>query len=85
MGLFQAVGIVHLPSLAMIVRPMPVFAFQLAAGAGLWLLLGGLLLALTPLPAHTEALGWGPLYWLLLAPLCVLASLRLRRLACGMA
>jgi hypothetical protein len=57
------------------------FAFQLAAGAGLWLLLGGFLLALTPLPAHTESLGWSPLYWLLLAPLCVLAGLRLRRLA----
>jgi hypothetical protein len=57
------------------------FAFQLAAGAGLWLLLGAFLLALTPLPAHTEALGWAPLYWLLLAPLCVLAGLRLRRLA----
>ena len=56
------------------------FAFQLAAGAGLWLLLGGFLLALTPLPAHTDALGWSPLYWLLLAPLCVLAGLRLRRL-----
>ena len=60
------------------------FAFQLAAGAGLWLLLGGFLLALTPLPAHTDALGWSPLYWLLLAPLCVLAGLRLRRLASGM-
>lgn len=57
------------------------FAFQLAAGAGLWLLLGGFLLALTPVPAHTEALGWAPLFWLLLAPLCVLAGLRLRRLA----
>jgi len=57
------------------------FAFWLAAGAGLWLLLGGFLLALTPLPAHTETLGWTPLYWLLLAPLCVLGSLRLRRLA----
>jgi hypothetical protein len=61
------------------------FAFQLATGAGLWLLLGGFLLALTPLPAHTESLGWSPLYWLLLAPLCVLAALRLRRLAPGMA
>lgn len=57
------------------------FIFQLAAGAGLWLLFGGFLLALTPLPAHTEALGWAPLYWLLLAPLCVLAGLRVRRLA----
>jgi hypothetical protein len=57
------------------------FAFQLAAGAGLWLLLGSFLLALTPLPAHTEALGWAPLFWLLLAPLCVLTGLRLRRLA----
>ena len=57
------------------------FAFQLAAGAGLWLLLGAFLLALTPVPAHTEALGWAPLFWLLLAPLCVLAGLRMRRLA----
>jgi hypothetical protein len=57
------------------------FALRLATVAGLWLLLGGFLLALTPLPAHTEALGWTPLYWLLLAPLCVLAGLRLRRLA----
>jgi hypothetical protein len=57
------------------------FSFWLVAGAGLWLLLGTFLLALTPLPAHTEALGWAPLYWLLLAPLCVLAGLRLRRLA----
>ncbi|UGB38108.1 hypothetical protein [Frateuria soli] len=57
------------------------FAFQLAAAAGLWLLLGAFLLALTPLPAHTEALGWAPLFWLLLAPLCVLGGLRVRRLA----
>lgn len=56
------------------------FSWWLAAGAGLWLLFGGLLLALTPLPAHTEQLGWAPLYWLLLAPLCMLAGLRLRRL-----
>lgn len=57
------------------------FALWLAVGAGLWLLLGSFLLALTPLPAHTDALGWAPLYWLLLAPLCVLGGLRLRRLA----
>lgn len=57
------------------------FAVQLVTGAGLWLLLGAFLLALTPLPAHTEALGWAPLFWLLLAPLCVLGGLRLRRLA----
>jgi hypothetical protein len=57
------------------------FTFQLAACAGLWLLLGAFLLALTPLPAHTDAFGWAPLYWLLLAPLCVLAGLRLKRLA----
>ncbi|MBP1474909.1 hypothetical protein J7I44_11415 [Frateuria sp. MAH-13] len=56
------------------------FTFQLAAGAGLWALLGAFVLALTPVPAHTEALGWAPLFWLLLAPLCVLAGLRLRRL-----
>jgi hypothetical protein len=56
-------------------------ALQMAAGAGLWLLLGGFLLVLTPLPARTDALGWSPLYWLLLAPLCVLGGLRLRRLA----
>lgn len=61
-----------------------VFAFAMVAGSGLWLLLGGFLLALTPLPARTEALGWTPLYWLLLAPLCVLAGLRLRRLAIAM-
>lgn len=61
------------------------FALQLAAGAGLWLLLGAFLLALTPLPAHTDALGWAPLYWLVLAPLCVLAGLRLRRLAVSLA
>lgn len=57
------------------------FTLQLAAGAGLWLLLGAFLLALTPLPAHTDSLGWAPLFWLLLAPLCVLAGLRVRRLA----
>ncbi|NUO71489.1 MAG: hypothetical protein HOQ10_02075 [Frateuria sp.] len=57
------------------------FALWLATGAGLWWLLGAFLLALTPLPAHTESLGWAPLYWLLLAPPCVLAGLRLRRLA----
>lgn len=57
------------------------FAFQLAAGAALWVVLGAFVLALTPLPAHTEALGWAPLFWLLLAPLCVLAGLRVRRLA----
>jgi len=57
------------------------FAFQLAAGAGMWLLLGAFVLALTPVPAHTEALGWAPLFWLLLAPLCVLVGLRVRRLA----
>lgn len=57
------------------------FAFQLAAGTGLWLLLGAFLLALTPVPARTEALGWAPLFWLLVAPLCMLAGLRLRRLA----
>ena len=55
------------------------FAWSIAAGAGLWLLLGSFLLALTPLPTHTEALGWAPLYWLALAPLCVLGGLRLRR------
>lgn len=60
-------------------------AFSMVAGTGLWLLLGGFLLGLTPLPAHTAALGWTPLYWLLLAPLCVLAGLRLRRLACPLA
>jgi len=59
----------------------PSFTAPLAAAAGLWLVLGAFLLALTPLPAHTDALGWAPLYWLLLAPLCVLAGLRLRRLA----
>ncbi|HET6806165.1 MAG TPA: hypothetical protein VFH59_12055 [Frateuria sp.] len=57
------------------------FTFQLAAGAGLWWLLGAFVLALTPVPAHTEAFGWAPLFWLLLAPLCVLGGLRLRRLA----
>jgi hypothetical protein len=57
------------------------FAFWLAAGAALWWLLGAFLLALTPLPAHTDTLGWTPLYWLLLAPPCMLAGLRLRRLA----
>lgn len=56
------------------------FTFQLAAGAALWVVLGAFLLALTPVPAHTDALGWAPLFWLLLAPLCVLAGLRLRRL-----
>jgi hypothetical protein len=55
------------------------FAWSAAAGACLWLLLGGFLLTLTPLPAHTDTLGWAPLYWLLLAPLCVLCGLRLRR------
>ncbi|HEV2540690.1 MAG TPA: hypothetical protein VGU03_13440 [Frateuria sp.] len=59
----------------------PLFALRLAAGAILWWLLGAFLLALTPLPAHTDTLGWTPLYWLLLAPPCVLAGLRLRRLA----
>lgn len=59
--------------------PPPSPAFPLAAGAGLWLSFGTFLLALTPLPARTEALGWAPLFWLLLAPLCVLAGLRLRR------
>ena len=47
----------------------------------LWWLLGAFLLTLTPLPAHTDTLGWTPLYWLLLAPPCMLAGLRLRRLA----
>lgn len=59
----------------------PAFVLWLAAGAILWWLLGAFLLALTPLPAHTDTLGWTPLYWLLLAPSCMLAGLRLRRLA----
>ncbi len=54
------------------------FTLFTAAVAGLWLLWGAFLLALTPLPAHTHALGWSPLFWLLLAPLCVLLGLRLR-------
>lgn len=60
------------------------FAFALASLAGLWLLLGSFLLALTPLPAHTDTLGWAPLFWLLPAPLCLLGGLRLRRLAGAM-
>lgn len=60
------------------------FAFWLVGATGAWLLLGSLLLGLTPLPAHTDALGWAPLFWLLLAPLCMLAGLRLRRLAWSM-
>ncbi|MEI7035244.1 hypothetical protein [Fulvimonas yonginensis] len=55
------------------------FTACLAAGAALWWLAGGFLLLLTPLPAHTDQLGWSPLYWLALAPLCVVAGLRLRR------
>ena len=55
------------------------FPRWLALAAMVWLLLGSFVLALTPLPAHTEQLGWSPLFWLLLAPLCVLAGLRLRR------
>jgi hypothetical protein len=66
---------------AMPVSRSQTFAFQLAAGAGLWLLFGAFLLALTPVPPHTDALGWAPLFWLLLAPMCVLAGLRVRRLA----
>lgn len=64
----------------MLTSPSQLFAFSMVALSGLWLLTGGFLLTLTPLPAHTAALGWTPLYWLLLAPLCMLAGLRLRRL-----
>lgn len=55
------------------------FAQALAALSLLWLLFGSFVLALTPVPAHTASLGWSPLFWLLVAPLCVLAGLRVRR------
>ena len=58
------------------------FTLYLLAAAGLWWLAGGFLLLLTPLPAHTDQLGWTPAYWLVLAPLCVMAGLRLRRARC---
>lgn len=57
------------------------FAQALAAASVLWLLFGSFVLTLTPVPAHTAALGWSPLFWLLVAPLCMLAGLRLRRLS----
>jgi hypothetical protein len=59
------------------------FSSTLAAISLLWLGFGGFVLALTPVPAHTASLGWSPLFWLLVAPLCVLAGLRLRRLSFG--
>jgi hypothetical protein len=55
------------------------FSQALAAASLLWLLFGCFVLTLTPVPAHTANLGWSPLFWLLVAPLCVLAGLRVRR------